>query len=85
MLTLDDSDDESVLSDATVTPDTTEDEDDEPPPPPPKRGEHTMSIYTTPLNGNWNRIFWWIQEDIVQSPILDREIFISPLGLITVS
>jgi len=46
----DDSDDESVLSDATVTPDTTEDEDDEPPPPPPKRGEHTMSIYTTPLN-----------------------------------
>ena len=57
MLTLDDSDDESVLSDATVTPDTTEDEDDEPPPPPPKRGEHTMSIYTTPLNGNSNRIF----------------------------
>lgn len=45
-----DSDDESVLSDATVTPDTTEDEDDEPPPPPPKRGSHTMSIYTTPLN-----------------------------------
>jgi len=45
-----DSDDESVLSDATITPSTTEDEDDEPPPPPPKRGSHTMSIYTTPLN-----------------------------------
>jgi tRNA A-37 threonylcarbamoyl transferase component Bud32 len=41
----DSSDCGSVLSDAS----TSSDEDDAPPPPISKRGEHTMSIYTTPI------------------------------------
>jgi len=41
------SDNESYFSDSSKT---EESDDDEPPPPVPKRGENTLSIYTTPVN-----------------------------------